>query len=181
MISNVIILIKPTKEHAEMVMAYRADFLNDKSFIVGHDTIHGSGSLEKFNDYSEWFSMVTRDMTDAAASQGRMPETQFLAVCAQTGKLVGTVSVRHALNDHLAATVGHIGYSVAPSERGKGYATQMLKLALEYCKALGIDSALLTCKGINIASRKVIEKCGGVYEGVGKWGEDEMLKFWIQT
>jgi predicted acetyltransferase len=51
-----------------------------------------------------------------------------------------------------------------PSERRKGYATEMLRLALEKCKALGIEKALVTCDMNNVASAGTILKNGGVLE-----------------
>ena len=53
---------------------------------------------------------------------------------------------------------GDIGYSVCPSERRKGYATKMLKYALEVCKELGMKSVILGCYKSNIASSKTIKK-----------------------
>ena len=53
---------------------------------------------------------------------------------------------------------GLIGYSIRPSQRGKGYASEMLKLALEKFANTSIDNILITCKDFNLASKKVIEK-----------------------
>ena len=55
--------------------------------------------------------------------------------------------------------------------------TSMLTVALPVARALGIDSALITCDEDNIASRKVIEANGGVLED--KRGEK--LRFWVPT
>lgn len=80
------------------------------------------------------------------------------------GALVGFLAVRHALTDFLYNRVGHIGYSVRPTARGRGYATEALQLGLAHARSLGIESVLLTCAESNDASRAVIEKCGGEYE-----------------
>ena len=53
---------------------------------------------------------------------------------------------------------GLIGYSIRPSQRGKGYASEMLRLALEKLKNTDVDKILITCKDFNLASKKVIEK-----------------------
>ncbi|NLJ81287.1 MAG: GNAT family N-acetyltransferase [Firmicutes bacterium] len=58
----------------------------------------------------------------------------------------------------------HLGYSIRPKERSKGKGTALLNLALEYCYSLGIDPVLVSFSKENTASRKLVEKCGGVYE-----------------
>ena len=51
-------------------------------------------------------------------------------------KIVGMVNIRHSLNAYLERCGGHIGVSIVPSERHKGYATQMLKMALTNVRSL---------------------------------------------
>ena len=51
-----------------------------------------------------------------------------------------------------------------PAERRKGIATQMVKLAKEECKSLGIDKVLMVCRKDNIGSAKSIIHNGGVLE-----------------
>jgi predicted acetyltransferase len=107
--------------------------------------------------------------------------TQFLFIRKSDDKLVGMIQVRHYFNDYLEKYAGHIGYSVRPSERRKGYAKEMLKMVLPYCREIGIDRVLITCIDGNIASEKTILANGGVYEStVHEPNENEDLKrFWI--
>ena len=72
---------------------------------------------------------------------------------------------------------GHIGYDVRPSFRGRGHATRMLKDALTVARSLGITTALLTCDVDNMASRKVIERNGGVLQDQ----HEGKLRFWVST
>lgn len=90
---------------------------------------------------------------------------------------LGRIALRHRLNEFLFERGGHIGYDVRPSARRRGHATAMLRAVLPLARALGIESALVTCLRENVASRRVIETCGGVLE-------DEragMLRFWVPT
>lgn len=93
------------------------------------------------------------------------------------GDYVGRMSIRHELNDWLAEVGGHIGYDVRRSRRGQGHATAMLAAALGICRDLGLDQALLTCDEDNLASRRVIERNGGVLEDVRR----DKLRFWVPT
>lgn len=78
---------------------------------------------------------------------------------------LGRVSIRHTLNERLRQFGGHIGYEIRPSARRQGNATLALKLALERCRELGIQHALVTCDVDNLGSRRTIEKNGGELEG----------------
>lgn len=79
-------------------------------------------------------------------------------------KIVGVIQIRHYFNAYLEKYGGHIGYSTAPSERRKGYAEMMLKMALPKCRELGMDKVLITCMKDNEGSRRTILKNGGIYE-----------------
>ena len=77
---------------------------------------------------------------------------------------------------------GLIGYSIRPSQRGKGYASEMLKIALNKFKNTNIENVLITCKDFNIASKKVIEKNGGIFENIYRNIDDgyAYLRYWIK-
>ena len=90
---------------------------------------------------------------------------------------VGRMSIRHELNDWLREVGGHIGYDVRRSRRREGHATAMLRAALAVARDLGIEQALLTCDDDNLASRKVIERNGGVLEDLRRG----KLRYWVPT
>jgi predicted acetyltransferase len=96
-------------------------------------------------------------------------------------KIVGRASIRHKLNDFLLREGGHIDYGVIPSERGKGYAKEMLRQALAYFGKLGVDRVLVTCDEDNVASCRVIESCGGIFENRIKTdaGKPLIKRYWI--
>lgn len=96
-------------------------------------------------------------------------------------KFIGIVSIRHKLNDHLRKVGGHIGYEIRPSMRGKGYANEMLKLALTKIKKLGVKKVLMTVFENNIVSIKVIEKNGGkLKDKIQNEGEEDLTRrYWI--
>lgn len=92
------------------------------------------------------------------------------------------LQIRHYLNDYLKEFGGHIGYSVRPCERGKGYAKRMLEMALPHCKKIGIDKVLITCIESNIASEKTILANNGAYESTVYEPDikENLKRFWIE-
>ena len=80
------------------------------------------------------------------------------------GELLGVLSLLHQLTEFLTRCGGHVGYAVRPSHRNRGYATRLLEVAVQRARERGIDRVLVTCDVLNIASVRVIEKCGGVLQ-----------------
>lgn len=76
--------------------------------------------------------------------------------------ILGNSNLRHRLTPSLEDLGGHIGYSISPLERHKGYGTLLLQLTLEKAKEMGLEKVLITCDAENTASAGVILKNGGV-------------------
>ena len=112
--------------------------------------------------------------------EGYVPDSIFWLI--DNGEFIGDVRIRHRLTDHLLQVGGHIGYYICAAKRRKGYGTQILRLALQKAKELGIDRVLITCDETNVASRRIIEKNGGVLEDKrpNPEGGADKLRFWIQ-
>lgn len=108
-----------------------------------------------------------------------VPHTTYWLVN-EARRILGVVNIRPRLNESLMVRGGHIGYGVRPSERGKGYATEMLRLALEKTKAMGLERALLTCDRENTASARVIVKNGGVLESEILLDGAIVQRYWIE-
>ena len=90
------------------------------------------------------------------------------------------IDLRHHINHPILGTWGgHCGYSVRPSERGKGYAKEMLRLNLQNAKAKGIEKLLVTCNVENEASERTILANGGVFEKTIDVDGDKMKRYWI--
>ena len=147
-------LVPPGWEHEEQVMAYRQAF-----FEAGSD-FDGCAGLNKTETYAEWLDFEGRLSRKYGADY--VPSRVFLAM--RDEQLVGMLDIRTALSEFLLRFGGNIGYSVLPKERGQGYAGEMLALALEKCRDLGMDKVLVTCDPENIPSAKTIRANGGVLE-----------------
>jgi predicted acetyltransferase len=108
-----------------------------------------------------------------------VPNSYYVAVKADI--IIGRVSFRHELNEFLERIGGHIGYAVIPSQRGRGYAKNMLKQSLRFARAKGLNRVLITCDVNNIASIRVVEANGGIFENTTNEPELKTQKhrYWI--
>lgn len=104
----------------------------------------------------DWLEQVESLRRPETVPPGLVPSTQYIYVREFDSKMVDVIQIRHCFNEFLEKYAGHIGYSVCPSERKKGYATQMLRLVLPECKSLGINRILICCVRGNEGSRRTI-------------------------
>lgn len=113
--------------------------------------------------------------------EGWVPTSTYWLVTADS-RVAGAVNIRHRLNERLLNSGGHIGYGIRPSERHKGYATELLKQSLLRVRELGIQKALVVCDATNVGSEKTIRKNGGVEDTVYRESNGNVIKrFWIEA
>lgn len=169
------ILTEPTMAYERQIRAYR------QAFIDSGDSMDGTSELRQFDDPRDWIDYLRRQKDPRTTPEGRVPATQYLFVREEDGKIVGMIDIRHCLSEYLERYGGHIGYSVAPDERRRGYATRMLKAAFPACRQLGIDSVLIFCARGNEGSRRTILRNGGVFEAVvdGPDGKEKLERYRI--
>ena len=169
-------LIKPTAKYADQIAEYRAEFLS------ASDSMDGCGSLRQMENPLDFIKKCADYEKRETLPDGRVIATQFMLVRISDDKIIGMLQVRHYFNDYLSKFGGHIGYSVRPTERRKGYAKKMLKMALPYCREIGLSEILITCNEGNLGSEKTILSNGGVYEST-VFEPDEgvnLKRFWIR-
>jgi len=167
--------IRPTEEYLEQVWDYK------REMFAADSSMDGTGPLRRANSAEEWLE-YSRTCETIEKSEKLVPATQFILVRESDNKLVGMLQVRHCFNAYLEKYAGHIGYSVRPSERRKGYAKAMLKEALTFCREeLDLEKVLITCYPHNEGSRRTILSCGGVYDyTIYEPDEDAYLeRYWI--
>ena len=145
---------------------------------VSGDTNHSPYAIFK-NDYHDFDNYL--DRLDVKESDGRLvPDSTFFALDIKRNIFVGAINIRHYLNERLLLSGGHIGDGVRPSERRKGYATEMIGLGLKECKKLGINKVLMVCDKDNIGSKKSIIRNGGILENEVEVDGEVLQRYWIE-
>ena len=168
-------LIRLTKEYEKEVCDMLDEWKRDQE--INH-TNHSPWAIFK-NDPHD-FDFYLEHLETKEETRDRVPDSVFFLLDEDRNRLLGAVNIRHHLNASLLQEGGHIGDGIRPSERRKGYATELVRLALIECRKLGIDRVLMTCDKDNIGSAKAIVKNGGVLENefVNDEGNLEQ-RYWI--
>ena len=167
-------LMRPNESMTDEIRAYKQAMLDAGS------SMDGTSSLRRL-DAPEWLAQLARLSSEETVPQGMVQAGQFVCVRESDGRIVGMIDVRHRLNDYLRAFGGHIGYSVRPDERRKGYASRMLALALDQCRELGLDRVMISCLVDNEASRRTILRNGGIYDSTVHEPKEniDLERYWI--
>jgi predicted acetyltransferase len=165
------LLLRPFKadDEAAALAAHEAFVADDFTFLLGYTP---------GMSWRDWLEDTARIRAGVELPADRV-RAAFLAADVD-GQLVGRVSIRFELNEWLAREGGHIGYGVVRASRRHGYATQILRQAVELGRAEGIERLLVICDQSNVGSARVIERCGGVFEAaVPSEDGSTIRRYWI--
>lgn len=168
-------LIKLSKKYYKQLQEMIDEWKIDQE--TNH-TNHSPYAIFK-NDYHD-FDYYLEHLEIKEETSEKVPDSVFFLLDEERNILLGAVNIRHYLNENLLKYAGHIGDGIRPSERGKGYGTKLIALALEECKKLGINKVLMVCNKENIASAKTIINNGGILENeiLSEKGTIEQ-RYWI--
>lgn len=146
----------PSLERKQDALDYIEEFKECNS------NINGAGGLHKYLDnYEDWLKKLENDYQIIPNEENVPNRTYFLVRCSDN-KIIGMTNIRTVLNSNLKKHGGNIGYSIRPTERGKGYNKINLYLALKICNDYGIKIAFLDANLNNPASWKTMEALGGL-------------------
>ena len=169
-----IILVKPDLSYADEIIKYKEESLKENPLI------NGAAGLNNFSSIEDWLEELKKRSSEATVPEGLVPSSTYLGVREKDNYIIGMIDIRHYLNDFLKQFGGNIGYGVRKTEKNKGYAKQMLKLALEKCKELKMKKILITCDEDNIASEKVILSANAKFEDIRSFEGKNKKRFWIE-
>lgn len=147
-------------------MKYRLPKIEDKEILIDYVKEHYSNYERSItasngltsNNYVEWVNKINKNSSIADDDWGKY---LLYLVFDDNERLVGLLNIRYDLTDELRNLYGDIGYGVRPSERRKGYATEMVKYAKQICKEKEMAHIIIGCYNDNYGSKKTIAKNGG--------------------
>lgn len=173
-----IYLVKPDLMYFEQYNEMMEEWINSNTQIA-------PWFLEKpFQTIAEFaqFIRMLNDIEHGIVDKKFASSTSYFAID-ENDNLIGAGSLRHYLTEDGLHSWGHTGYGVRPSERKKGYATQIEKCLLEEAKKRHIRRVLVGVHESNTGSIRVIEKCGGRLENIVSFEEDPILirRYWIDN
>jgi predicted acetyltransferase len=170
MSNEAIWLIVPT-------LSLRDDFFSlAEEFAAEGDDRYRDATL----NFENFVQLCADEAIGRNLASGRVPQSTFWLVRNEQ-RILACSRLRHTLNAYLEEEAGQIGYDVRPSERRRGYGTEILRLTLNKARELGLNQVLITADSSNVASWRVIEKNGGVLlsEAISRETGESLRKYWI--
>ena len=153
------------------------------------DKAHAEAELEMLRrDRAGFLTRLTSGDIVATSTLDRKPQRMVRRpFWIWDGEFCGYITFRHLpATSHLPLHVpGHVGYSIVPWKQGRGYATKALELLLPIAAKAGFERISIICNKDNLASKRVIEKAGGMLHHAGADPSDDprtiKLFFWLAT
>lgn len=137
---------------------------NGENFLAGDCSLILQKGYQQINDFYKWYKMVKNLDLEKNLKKGQVGCSCFLVLDKESDYLIGIFDIRHSLKYKNGQVFGHIGVDIRPSERGKGYYKDILKLAVNKAKELEIKPIVISCEYDNIVSYKGITHIFGNYD-----------------
>ncbi|MFA6520389.1 MAG: GNAT family N-acetyltransferase [Candidatus Paceibacterota bacterium] len=127
-------------------------------------------------DFPAYLIKKRNDRLGIGLDKDHVPQTVYWAI--KGSRFIGLLKIRHRLWRSKYAS--HIGYAIVPTERNKGYATQILRWGVRKAKSMGIKKIIVGCDAKNYASKRVIEKNNGFcFKKLAEKGRQKLI-FYIK-
>lgn len=167
-------LVFPTKEYKEEWYSIIKEIENENEKMIPF-ALKG-----ETKDYDMFLKNANSNSKGINLPNDRVPADIFFLVNNGDNRILGAINIRYSLNEYLYNYGGNIGYGIRPTERRKGYATEMLRLAIDICKEKSMDKILITCKKSNLGSAKTMIKNGAILENEVLEGNELLQRYWIR-
>ena len=156
-------LVTPATCYRDSFLAGAAEFAAQGHIDSTYATYLGFDLTRLEQEFNHFVEKIIKLADDIKRYKGWHPDHVYWLV--HDNEYIGQSSIRPDLGTmYLITYGGHIGYSIRPKYRQQGYGQQILGLTLEKARLIGLRKILITCDEDNIASKKIIEANGGVFE-----------------
>jgi ribosomal-protein-alanine N-acetyltransferase len=143
---------------------YLRDFkLADLDAVLEYDAIPDFSQYIQWETDNEGYNL--QFIHNCMAKAARTPRYKYdMALLLKSNDvLIGSANIEL---DAEHSRIGHIGYSVSPKYQNQGYGVEISNALIEYgFKQLNLLVTYATCDTRNVASYKVMEKCGMIRVG----------------
>ncbi len=153
-----LLFVEPTMNYADEIVAYRQEMLDVNSSFDGCFSMKRMPDPQEYVDYCIGWANPSRE-ADVHGAWGNV----LLVIRKADNKMVGCMQVHNVLTQRMKDCTGHVGYSVRPAERRRGYATKMLAKGLDFLSSFGFKEVVASCLPENTGSKKTILANGGEY------------------
>lgn len=111
--------------------------------------------IDHLRDYLSYLRALAKGRID-----GVVPQVTYWLI--ENGEYLGELCIRLKRSGRHPTVASNVYFQIRPSMRNRGYGTQLLVLGLSKARSLGLNEVLASVNERNLASRRIIEKCGGV-------------------
>lgn len=163
-------------EYYESIKEFRNEFIKyDSEF-------DGCNQLKEYEDIEKWD--LNCKLFENKDTLPPMYPLSYQYLYLDNNEVIGMLNFRPDIEQHIFYKLygGHIGYSVKPSRRNSGVGSMMLHDFLDIAGQYGLNRVMVSCMSSNEASRKIIVKNGGEFDGEVLYPpKNEMLqRYWIK-
>lgn len=163
-------LVVPNATFHASYLSYIAELGDEERYPFPLDFDH--------SDFAAMLARIEAFRLGVNIPQGYVPSSTFWLI--RDSEIVGCTNVRHFLNAQIEHCGGHIGLSIRPSLRGQGLGTQLMQLSITEARRLGNDCVHIHCHSYNLASRAMIEACGGLLHSEVTVDGEKVLRFRVE-
>ena len=142
-------LEKITKTRKTEIIEYIKEFYENNSQINGVGRLQDYVTKEK-EEFDKWHEKIKKEEKD------ELPKICYLLIRKKDNKLIGMANIRmkQNLEDY---KYGHIGYSIRPTERNKGYGKIQFYITLKELQKNDIKECIMNCEKSNQSSKSIIK------------------------
>lgn len=131
-----------------------------------------------YSDFPKYVQTLKNYSQGIDIPEGFVPHSTYWLI-SEENRIIGVSNMRHTLTAKLLREGGNIGYGIRPSERKKGFATDLLRQTLLKAGELGLTKVLLTCDKLNTGSIGTILNNNGLFDSEEELDSRTVRRYWI--